>query len=187
MKAKIPGIERPSGETQALFEAVNDERDLPCVLVSTSFLDQSLASLLSSFMIKSSVPKALLSHKGAVGAFFPRTQLSYSLGLISKEMFQNLKVVGDIRNMFAHSHLSLSFAEPDIVKLCEQLQLPSIFGKQYDGQTGEEVDFEGWPDVFAQARPRFTVTVVLMANELLSIGKQTLHRERKQDVWSSRA
>jgi len=66
---KIPAIETLSKESQLLYDAVNEEPALPCVLISTSFLDQCLASLLERFFIKSRTAQSMLdATKGFWGS-----------------------------------------------------------------------------------------------------------------------
>ena len=180
MAAKIPTIETLSKESQALYDAVNDESDLPCVLISTSFLDQCVASLLERFFINSSTAKSLLDPRGgALGTFSSRADLCYCLGL-----FQNLRIVGEIRNQFAHSYLSLSFDDPKVTELCGSLTLRKIAGgKRVDGD-GNVRDLEDpWAE-FAHPRSRFTICVIMMAERLILTGLSTNRRPKKEQGWS---
>jgi DNA-binding MltR family transcriptional regulator len=120
MKARIPPIEDLSKESQALFNVMYEEPDMACVLIGTSYLEQTLASLLERFFIKSDIAKKLLdSRGGTLGSFQSRADIGYCLGLIPKSLYQNLCVVGEIRNKFAHSYLSLSLDDPAIVEMTE--------------------------------------------------------------------
>ena len=82
-KIKVP-VEQLSEETKALFDVLNEERDLAVILIATSFLDACLKSLLEQCLLESGVTEKLLSHSGALGAFSARADLCYALGLIPK-------------------------------------------------------------------------------------------------------
>lgn len=85
---KISAIENSSKQSKALYDAVNNEPDLPCVLISTSFLDQCLTSLLERFFIRSNIAKNMLdAGRGVLGSFSSRADLSYCLNLIPKTLY----------------------------------------------------------------------------------------------------
>lgn len=85
MAHKIPPIENLAPGVRDLHEVINDGSDLACVLISASYLDKCLASMLQQYFIKSSVAKNVLNERGgALGTFSSRTDVSYCLGLITK-------------------------------------------------------------------------------------------------------
>jgi DNA-binding MltR family transcriptional regulator len=172
MAQKIPGIEQLSQESQALYDAVNEEPDLPCVLISTSYLDQCLASLLERHFISGKTAKRLLDPRGGpIGTFSVRADICYCLGIISKDLYNNLRTVAEIRNRFAHSYLSISFDDSEVAILCEQLTFPEVaLSKRTEGDTGDTYDVENPFERFKGPRVKFTVNAVLMANRLLLIG-----------------
>ncbi len=171
MNKKIPLIETLSKESKALYDAVNGEDDLPCVLISTSFLDQCLASLLERSFIKGSTARRLLDPRGGpLGNISARADICYCFDLIPKELYQNLRTVTEIRNRFAHSYLSLSFGDSEITRLCKTLTFPKATAKRVEVVTGESYNIEDPFARFNTPRDRFAISVVLMANRLLLIG-----------------
>src|SRR2546430_4966402 len=119
MKRKpIPEVEQLSEESKHLYDVLNNESDLACVLIATSYLDYALASLLKRRFIKSSLANKLLdSPRGPISTFSARYDLAYCLGLIPAGLRQNLEIVGNIRNSFAHDYLSLTLEADDIAQL----------------------------------------------------------------------
>lgn len=186
MATKIPAIETLSRESQGLYDAVNDERDLPCVLISTSFLDQCLASMLERFFINSSTAKSMLDPRGgSLGTFLARADLCYCLGLIPKGLFQNLRTVGEIRNLFAHSYLSLSFDDSKVATLCESLTFPNLAARiRVGGDTGQSHDIDDPWAQYTHPKSKFTVCVALMASRLLLAGLSTERRPRQEKGWN---
>jgi len=166
-----------SRQTRELAEVINDKPDMECVLIVGSFLDQCLASLLRRYFVKSETADNLLSFKkGNLREFASRIKMCYCLGLITKGMLKNLETIGEIRNLFGHTHLSLDFANFDIEKLCNNLTYPKIH---------EIVGGDGNAP-FAQvhgSRNRFATISFMLAGRLLLTGLATTHRERLEQGW----
>src|SRR2546430_11588641 len=104
MKKQVPA-EELSDDTRRLFDVLNDESDLACVVIGAAFLETTVATLLERRFLASSVARKLLEPGGALGGFAPRADLAYCLGLITKDHYQDLCAIAAIRNRFAHSHL----------------------------------------------------------------------------------
>ena len=51
-KIRIPEVETLSKESSHLYDVLNNESDLACVLIATSYLDYALASLLKRHFIE---------------------------------------------------------------------------------------------------------------------------------------
>jgi hypothetical protein len=186
MAKKFPAIESLSTESQSLFDAVNDERDLPCVLISTSFIDQCLASMLAKFAITGNTAGALLDARGgALGTFSARSDSCYYLGLIPKGLFQNLGIMGEIRNRFAHSYLALSFDDQAIGELCAKLTFPKVASAiRVDSATGVATEVADPWAAYTAPLNRFTTCAVLMANRLLLTGLSVKGRTKCESGWN---
>jgi DNA-binding MltR family transcriptional regulator len=63
----------------------------------------------------------LLRYDGPMGTYSGRTRAAYCLGLLRKAVRDDLKLVGKIRNKFAHD-LTVSFAEDPIRSWCNSLR-----------------------------------------------------------------
>jgi DNA-binding MltR family transcriptional regulator len=184
MKLKIPQIEKLSEESQSLFDVLNNESDLASVLVGTSYLDYTLASLLARYFIESDIaPKLLDLPRGPLSTFSSRADLAYCLGLIPKGLYQNLETIGRIRNAFAHSYLYLKFDHPEIVKLIDPLIFPTVHQSITIDESGERHDDSSPFSRVAQPRDKFNLIVVMMVNRLLLTGLATQHREKELKGW----
>jgi DNA-binding MltR family transcriptional regulator len=180
----IRSLNELSGDSKALYDAVNDEKDIACVLISTSFLDEMLKQILAKFFIDSTTSGALLAHTGIVGTMHSRAQLAYCVGLIPKGVFQNLERLGTIRNKFAHSHLSLTFSDPEVISLCEKLSFPHMKGVSLNCETGERVESDGLPDHFYQTpRIRFVMVATLTSGRLFALLDSTAKRDCMTKGW----
>ena len=59
-KRQIPEVETLFEESQFFYAVLNNESDLACVLIASSFLDNALAGLLKNYFIDSSLVNKLL-------------------------------------------------------------------------------------------------------------------------------
>ena len=163
MKRSIPPPEQLSAEIRQLFDVLNDESDLACVVIAVAFLDTSLASLLAHKLADSSVSTKLLAPSGAIGSYSTRADLAYALGLVTKGHYQDLCSIGEIRNRFAHNHLQLSFQDPAVQESCEGLnawRLPRFDDEQAPADASPS-------ERGVQARNQFNISVSMLANRLL--------------------
>lgn len=116
-------LENLSKDTQKVYDVLNESSDIACVLIGTSYLAELIASAIKVAFIDSSISEKLLDpQRGAVGGFVTRSDLAYCLGLINKNIYQDLIKIAEIRNMFAHKHLALNFGVETIRKKCEELK-----------------------------------------------------------------
>lgn len=164
-KAKLLKIEELNASTQAVYDVLNKESDLPCVLIGTNFLDQILASLLEQIFIKSSVTQKMLSPTGGyLGTFSSRADLAYCLELINKKQYQDLAVIGEIRNKLAHSHLALSFMDQEVIDKCNKLVAWEIFIWGDDEEPQSENITKKM--LGTEAKNKFKLSVVFLGNKL---------------------
>jgi DNA-binding MltR family transcriptional regulator len=183
-RKSIPDVEQLSAESVHLYDVLNEESDLACVLIATSYVDYALASLLKRHLVDSEIANKLLdSARGAISTFATRADLAYSLGLIPKGLYQNLETIGKIRNAFAHSYTSIALDSADIAKLVNSLIPPMVH--QTLAVDGDHSTHRG-PHPMSlngSSRDRFNTIVVTMVNMLLLTGLQTKRREKKLKGW----
>jgi DNA-binding MltR family transcriptional regulator len=95
-----------------LFQEEKNER--AAAIVGAAFLDTLLENILINFFIddEKEVDK-LLKPERPVGTYGSRVALAYCLGLIGKVIRDDLRLIGKIRNKFAHD-LSVTFDDDPI-------------------------------------------------------------------------
>ncbi len=170
-RRKFFTIEDLSGDSKALFDVLNKESALAAVLIGTSFLDNCLASMIKKSFIKTSVATKLLdSSRGAIGTFSASRDLARCLGLISERIYQDLEIIGEIRNLFAHSHLSLDFDSENVASKCNSLMYAeSVLKTMASHYVENDKNAVNTIDLISP-RDRFNVTVALIAHRLLVDG-----------------
>lgn len=152
-------------ETKALVKTLSEESDLAVVLVGTSYVDACLAAVLASYMIESSVTSRLLAPQtGVLGSLAARADICYCLGLIHKMAYSDMRVMAEIRNQFAHHHLALDFATPEVVALCAKLAFA------VSPHTGVLMA-PFFHRAFEKPRYRFVMSAVTLSQTLLNIAK----------------
>jgi DNA-binding MltR family transcriptional regulator len=107
---------------QPLMDALDGESPLPCALIGGAYLDKCLKGMLETIFVKSSfADKIMDQERGALGSLFSRARMLYLLGHIDRVTLDNILLVSQIRNDFAHSHEPLTFDSPDIADRCKKL------------------------------------------------------------------
>ena len=155
-------IEDLSGDTKKVFDVLNDESDLACVLIGTSYLSELLANIIEASFIETSISGKLLDpQSGAIGQFATRVDLSYCLDLIKKKVYQDLCIVAKIRNMFAHKHVALDFSDGVVRDNCKELKAWRIL--QSKDEDFVELTQE---QMRLQARNQFNLSVILIGQRI---------------------
>jgi DNA-binding MltR family transcriptional regulator len=105
-----------------VYRVLNEGSDLACVLIGASYLDNLTANLVTQRFVKTSIAAKLLRPTGPLGPFGTRLDLAYCLGIINKDCYQDLQLVCEIRNQFAHSHTTLDFGDSMVSAACAKLK-----------------------------------------------------------------
>ncbi len=113
-------------EWKKIYEDFQQENSRAAIIISAAFLDTLLRDLLASFMVddRETVDK-LLGNDNNLNAplmnFASRVRCAYCIGLISIIQSDDLKVIGQIRNYFAHTLKVSSFDDNIITEKIDKL------------------------------------------------------------------
>ena len=152
-----------SEEAKKVRKLVTNESDIGGVLILTSYLDSILESILRTRLKGGRTTEKLLkSGSGVLGTFTSRAELCYSLELIDNELFSELKTISEIRNIFAHNHLSASFKDDKISKLCGMLREPDRYLEA--SETKEEREQQ--EGLFNSSKARFSCSIYSAIDQL---------------------
>lgn len=92
----------------------DESNDRAMVIVGHSFLDIQLEHIIMTFLVDDEKEiESMLRPDQSLGTYSGKTRLAYCLGLIGVNVRNDLKLIGKIRNKFAHD-LHASFANNDI-------------------------------------------------------------------------
>jgi hypothetical protein len=107
---------------QTLVPAYHGESDRSAIVLGGSFAEHYLATYIRNFMIDD--PKVeRLFEAGPLSTFNSRIDLAYAFRLISHEHREDLRLIKDIRNRFAHTPHLIALEEPDIQSMIQKLSL----------------------------------------------------------------
>jgi len=120
-------LERHFALESALFEFSRlfnheEKNDRAVVIVGAAYLDTLLEHIIIAFLVDDPKEVAeLLRCDQPLGTYGSRTRAAYCFGLINKTIRDDLRVVGKIRNRFAHD-LYASFEDQQIRSWCVALK-----------------------------------------------------------------
>jgi len=112
-----------SKDFQGFLDEFQQENDRSAAIIGAAFLDEYIRQLLTNFFVEDVKEVSLmLSSESPLGSFGARIRAAFCLGLISREYFESLKIIKDIRNAFAHQLHGRTFDDEDIAAACKKLQ-----------------------------------------------------------------
>ena len=121
----------------SLVLAYHDESDRSAIVLAGSFAEQYLATYLRHHMIDDPDVEQLF-ERGALASFDARIRVAYAFRLISRTQHDDLRLVKDIRNRFAHSPQMIDLQQKDVKAMIKGLtvyhrlhspEVPSIVQK----------------------------------------------------------
>jgi hypothetical protein len=114
MKKKLPRTPDDIAlRRQNYIDAIGRESDRGCVLVAGSVLDEGLEQLLRAEMPED--PKLLgelFNNSGPLASFWARSRAALALGYITKDTFEDLEIIREVRNRFAHGYGPATLTDP---------------------------------------------------------------------------
>ena len=120
-------------ERAAFFDAFAKETDRGLAIVSVCFLDNMLEKLIRAVYRKDPRIKILFKDNQILQSFYNKVCIAYFSGLIPEALYDDLKLVGEIRNKFAHSVLeTVSFNDVSIAQKIDRFkQIPPDYKNKY--------------------------------------------------------
>ncbi len=113
-------------EFQKLFD-YKEPNDRAIVIVGGAFLDTLLENILLEFFPEDEKEvESLLGPSGNLGTYGSRIKILFCLGFLEKVISSDLKLIGKIRNKFAHD-ISISFETTQIESWVRALKWHKIY------------------------------------------------------------
>jgi DNA-binding MltR family transcriptional regulator len=165
-KGPPPSISGLSASAQRFLDELEAQTDRGSALVAAAFLDDILEGTLRAHFLDAPKQVGELLD-GPLSSFAARTKLAYCMGLIGRTIFDDLNVIREIRNDFAHHHEPISF-EDQRARIM-RLKVVSKFPPEH------------WRHAPRSARYRFQLDCVLLANGMLLLATDIDHVEEGED------
>lgn len=164
-----------SEQADGFYAALNGESPLACALIAGAAIEQAMMSLLRKrFIPKSNTADSFFGPGGMLGDYRRCAELTYCFGLIPKPMYQTICVIGDIRNLFAHSPVSIDFSDTEVAKQCKKLDMPT--NRSPDAEVTKALE-----KIAADPRVRFSFVASRLFDRLLLLA--STHYETKECDW----
>ncbi len=104
-------------------QTLSKETDRGCALMAASFLENEIERLLKDkFIGTASFIDLLFEFNGPLGTFSSKIKICYGVGLISKEIMNDLDLIRKIRNDFGHNYKPIDFNTPAIKSRIDNLK-----------------------------------------------------------------
>ncbi|MFN3514346.1 MAG: hypothetical protein ACK41C_14965 [Phenylobacterium sp.] len=133
--------------------------------MASTAVEQALeVAILSRCSDKTLESALFLDESAPIQSFHAKTVVSRALGLIGRAANEDLVMIRNIRNLFAHSRIEVDFDAPEVVAACELITLPERL----------ELETEGGPAPPIERYVRSCVEYVacLMSYETDPLGKK---------------
>ena len=127
-------LRRKAQEERAVFfDAFDKETDRGMAIVLACFLDNMLEKLIRAVYRKDPRINILFKDNQILQSFYNKVCITYFSGLIPEALYYDLKLVGEIRNKFAHSVLdTVSFNDVSIAQKIDRFkQIPPDYKNKY--------------------------------------------------------
>ena len=103
------------------------ESDRGNVITDAAFLDDALKMLLETAMKHFDAPtsvveKLLQNPMAPLSSFSSRLSAARAFGLIDDELYDNLELIRDVRNLFAHHQGDLDFSDDGVKRILAELK-----------------------------------------------------------------
>jgi DNA-binding MltR family transcriptional regulator len=107
-----------------LKEQFGQESDRAAVILSASILDESLGTLLKSYLVPnpSSQDSLFDNATSPLSNFSSKIDMAYRIGLVSGKMARDIHIVRKIRNSFAHDVYGCSFSNGSVKSRIKELE-----------------------------------------------------------------
>jgi DNA-binding MltR family transcriptional regulator len=104
---------------EAIMEEVAKQSDRGAAIIYASLLEKVLETLIIKRLrpLSSNQKNALFGRMAPLSTFAAKIELGFAIGLYSRNAYENLNMVREVRNKFAHKFEPLTFEHKKIIEL----------------------------------------------------------------------
>lgn len=125
MPPKRPRHKWPEDIT-SLLDEIGSATDRSAAIMGGSLLENFLAlAIMSRFRPLDPKQRDQLFERGPLAGFYAKVNLGFALGLYESEARDDLHLIRQIRNEFAHSMTPCRFGDRRVKEYCDKLQSPT--------------------------------------------------------------
>jgi DNA-binding MltR family transcriptional regulator len=138
LSKKIPTEESLDKFVTDLRLETSSSSDRTLAIVAASILEHSLrVAILAKFVPLNEEDQSKLfdgNQNGPLATFSAKIRLAFALGIIGPMTREDIDRVRIIRNAFAHSMSDIHFSSPEVVDMCNGLQVQKLKTKTLGGR-----------------------------------------------------
>jgi DNA-binding MltR family transcriptional regulator len=149
--------------------------DHTAAIIAGTIVEARLRQALEKVMVRDAeIEREMFHPSGPIGDFAAKIRLAFLLGLISKEGLQNLNLIKDVRNRFAHWVEVESFKSSNVKSLTDRF---SILERHFEETITPEfknihgvdliMNMEGLAEKLTDSRWRFLMAAMFFSTALL--------------------
>ena len=122
LRKLLSGREPDDHEFEEALAEIYEGSDRAAAILGAALLEFTLTSALrDTFADNAAGGKLLDDFAAPLGTFAAKIQYARASGFVGKRIADDMDVIRDIRNQFAHAPLKLSFGNEHIVRACDKL------------------------------------------------------------------
>ena len=123
-RIKIEDLENNILQNEKILEELQHGTDRSIAIVGATIIETQLEKLLSVHLVDNNkLKKKALDYNGFLGTFSAKINACFLLGLISKNLYNDIDRIRDIRNTFAHNLIDCNFNNHYIKSEVHKLKL----------------------------------------------------------------
>lgn len=112
--------------SKPFWDALEKESDRAIAVIATCILDTQLEELIRASYIKDARVKLLFKSDHILQTYFAKINIAYFSGLIPEPLYNDLKIIAEIRNSFAHQITgNMNFSATNIANKIDKFNLTS--------------------------------------------------------------
>ncbi|MGV2986462.1 MltR family transcriptional regulator [Vibrio sp. E150_011] len=164
----------PPNETE-LLEALSEAKDASeCLMAAYDAIDDTLDALINSIFHKDDyavkyVVDPLLTSDGPLGDILVRAKLLLGLGVISKQVYDDIDIFVTLREWTKHQENNVSFTEVDVIfELNKVSAIQKMMPIEYDAKMAEGLDAVMLKMYLERHYQRVKSTLILAVTEMVS-------------------
>lgn len=120
-------------ETRDILNAEKEQSDRALSIITTCWFDGLLEKLIRASYISDPKVNSLFKDEHILQTYFAKVNVAYFSGLIPKFLYHDLRLMGEIRNRFAHDvTAALDFSNERIMKRINQFILKPKQLQEFD-------------------------------------------------------
>lgn len=154
---------------QKILDGLRDKDDLHIAIIAVSIVEAALERLLVT-RIKTTDKKfldKLFQHMGPLSDFNSKILIGQAFGILTSPLADELHVMRDIRNAFAHAKIHMSFADKPIAAEVRRLKLAVA------SFNSETLGADGRVDIPEKASFLLAIRIALIVMAAISKKKST--------------